>query len=377
MPDRALKRRAREARSWLFDACFPLWFDEGVTDWGFVERLDLNHRAQPTETTRVRVQARQIYVFCEAARLGWQPEASSTLAMRVLETLLGAARRSDGLVGRTLSVAKAELVDDTPDLYDAAFVLFAIGEAAKQTDDKTPLAEAARSAIAALDANMTHSSGGFAESWPAPQTRQQNPHMHLYEAWLSLAQGLANTAFLDRARDIRSLALTRFMAADLPVLFETFAADWSPLPDVERASVEPGHLFEWSTLLRRHAELERAEPPAAAAALHAFATSASQQDGYVVSAINRNGEIIDGARRVWAQAEALRAHLSSAAYGDRAAIGHAVDAFDVIMDEHLTPEGAWVDAYSADGAPAVDFVPASAGYHIVGAFARLIDQCDA
>ena len=42
----ALQRRAKEARSWLMDACFPLWSEVGVGDGFFLEQLDLNHKIQ-------------------------------------------------------------------------------------------------------------------------------------------------------------------------------------------------------------------------------------------------------------------------------------------------------------------------------------------
>ena len=44
MTTSALRRRAKEARLWLFESCFPLWAEHGLTDAGlFPEVLSLQH----------------------------------------------------------------------------------------------------------------------------------------------------------------------------------------------------------------------------------------------------------------------------------------------------------------------------------------------
>jgi len=58
---------------------------------GFVERLDIEGRADRAEPRRVRVQARQIYSFAKAAQIGWYPEGRE-IAMRGLDYLLAKAK---------------------------------------------------------------------------------------------------------------------------------------------------------------------------------------------------------------------------------------------------------------------------------------------
>src|SRR5438552_18783782 len=75
----------------------PLWSSE---DWdqtmgGFVERLDLEGRADRAAPRRVRVQARQIYCFAKAAQLGWYPQGGE-IAMKGLVYLLAKAKAPDG-----------------------------------------------------------------------------------------------------------------------------------------------------------------------------------------------------------------------------------------------------------------------------------------
>ena len=59
----------------IIDHCLPLWSIEGwdQSTGGFVERLDIDGRADRAAPRRVRVQARQIYCFAKAAQLGWYP----------------------------------------------------------------------------------------------------------------------------------------------------------------------------------------------------------------------------------------------------------------------------------------------------------------
>src|SRR3990167_5448258 len=101
MSDTALRRRAKEARSWLFDSCFPLWAEHGLTAAGlFPEVLSLDHDILPRETTRVRVQARQTYVFAEAWRLGWKRDTAARLVQAGVSILTGPALTETGQIGR-------------------------------------------------------------------------------------------------------------------------------------------------------------------------------------------------------------------------------------------------------------------------------------
>ena len=70
---------------------------------------------------RTRVQARQVYVFCEAVALGWpeKENGGAAVARRGLDALIRDYRREDGLWVRALNDAGA-VTDPTPDLYDLA-----------------------------------------------------------------------------------------------------------------------------------------------------------------------------------------------------------------------------------------------------------------
>lgn len=380
MSTSALRRRAKEARQWLFNSCFPLWSERGTGNNGlFRERFALDHTPIEEETTRVRVQARQTYVFAEAALLGWNPEDAREDVLQGVRTLSGIARREDGLVGHRLNYDGSGYADDTPDLYDLAFTLLALATASQALEDGSGAIASARALLDSADARMKdRTNGGYAERLPPPVQRSQNPHMHLLEAVLALHAADPEGDHLKRATDLVALFETRMTAGPRGLLGEYFAPDWG-VPEGDAANiVEPGHQFEWFWLLHAYARASGQPVSPVADRLYAFAASTLDQEGRALMQVTREGIVHDGARRTWAQTEALQAHLTMFTLtGDEIFATAACRSFDIVMDEHLTPEGGWIEHYDANGQILSTFMPASSGYHVVLAFAELIRAMDA
>lgn len=371
----ALQRRAREARLWLLDSCFPLWAAHGVNASGlFPEALTMSLDEAPSDTTRVRVQARQTYVFAEAWRLGWKRDTAARLVTAGVATLAGPALNQQGLAGRLLSTETGNLAEPVFDLYDTAFTLLGLAEAARGPGPAEPALATAGAILAALDRAARDSiHGGYAETLPRPAQRQQNPHMHLLEACLALHAVQPGGGHMARAQELVALFETRFTAGENGLLGEFFAPDWSPLPGDAGRIVEPGHQFEWVWLLHAYARL-RGEPVSPAAQrLYTFALTTLDVDGRAIQSAARGGAPIDASRRTWPQTEALKAHLAMyETRRDERFAEAACRSFDVLMDEYLTEDGGWIDHFGADGAVLSGNMPASTGYHVVLAFAELI-----
>jgi len=369
----SLSRRAREARAWMLDACFPLWANTGVSGNLFAETLDLQHKPADHAITRVRVQARQTYVFSLAARMGWQPETALGLVGMGVNMLTGAARREDGLVGRTLDVASGHLSDDTPDLYDTAFALYALGSAASVLSGPGEALSAAQDILKSVDAkqkDQTH--GGYHEVLPPPSMRLQNPHMHLLEACLALNATDRAGSHLDRAGEIIGLFHAHLTQPD-GLLGERFKPDWSMLDGDAHDIIEPGHQFEWVWLLSQHAKATGGHGHPEAERLYAFALSTLDEGGRAIMEVRRDGSPVDASRRTWSQTEALKAHLAMLETTGREDFAFAAaNTFDILMDEFLTPDGGWIDHYSAEGQVLATDMPASTGYHVLLAFDELI-----
>ena len=350
------------ASDWLFDHALPLWEARGVDAGGrFFEQLDFDARPVTGLPRRTRVQARQTYVFCEAAALGW--EAGRPIAQAGLNALIATCRRDDGLWVTATDDAGA-VMDAAPDLYDLAFVLFAQAAAHRVLGDRRarPLA---LETVAAIEALMTAPHGGWQDALPPRLPRRQNPHMHMLEALLAWQATAPDPAFAAAARMVLKLCRERFVVHG--AIREYFTADWTPDPTAGHI-VEPGHLEEWTWLLRQAAALD---PDAAdrAAALHDRALADGMRNGFLIREVDPFGAPLDAGRRLWAQTEAVRTGLS---FGDAGALLLV----DRILDTHLatTVPGLWIDSYDADGLSHDRAAPASSLYHLMTAFSELLRQ---
>lgn len=357
---------SRGAVSWLRHAAWPTWLEHGV-DWdrrGFHEALDLATLACPAGFRRLRVAARQVFVFAEAARAGLPRAAEAAelglgfLARMALGDDGGYARRFD-LDGRVL--------DRSRDLYDHAFVLLALASAAAIL----PTAALHRRALALLrylDTRMAHPLGGYVEGLPLPTVaapRRQNPHMHLLEAFLAAAEAFGDEIFLLRAGDMVRLFLGRLFDARRGLLPEHYDEALRPICVDGRYGVEPGHHCEWVWLLDWHGR-------SGGSALRDSCLRAGQQ---LLGAVDRHGinpalgtaydEIWSDGRakvdssRLWPQTERLKAEILRA---DATPAG-MLRAY-AALGRYLRPDGLWLERLQADGAPVAQPAPASSLYHL-------------
>lgn len=364
-----LSNTQTRVRDWLFQQALPLWATAGVdADGRFYEKLDFAGRPITGLPRRTRVQARQVYVFAEAASLGWME--GEALARRGLEVLLRDNPRDDGLWVRTIDDSGAVL-DDRPDLYDLAFVLFGLAAAHRVLKDERAL-PLALTTLAATETRMVDPvHGGWQEALPPVLPRRQNPHMHLLEALLFWQATAPHPAWEAAARRILDLFAARFFDARFGVLGEYFTADWSIAPDGSGEVVEPGHHMEWVWLLDQARRLGLPGHDDKADALFAVALERGfDPDGHAVREIGREKGLLNGGRRLWCQTETLRALRL------RGQIERADALLDQVFATYLdtsTP-GLWIDTYDVDGRSRDVAVPASTFYHLMTAFSALLTE---
>src|SRR6266581_5464460 len=142
-------------KSLMIEHSLPLWSGEGwdPAAGGFVERLDIEGRADRAEPRRVRVQARQIYSFAKAAQIGWYPEGRE-IAMRGLDYLLAKAKSPDGLPGFVhLLGPDGSAINFARDSYDHAFVLLALATVFQLSRD-AQVGDEIKSLVAFLDSDL-------------------------------------------------------------------------------------------------------------------------------------------------------------------------------------------------------------------------------
>jgi mannose/cellobiose epimerase-like protein (N-acyl-D-glucosamine 2-epimerase family) len=110
--------------AWMRDATLPFWADTGrSSNGGVVERLTLAGMPERPGFKRVRVHARQAYVFSRAHLIGQPDIEGATRA--VLDFLTAHGRNAWGGWVEKMGEGGG-VVDDDVDLYDQAFVLLAL-----------------------------------------------------------------------------------------------------------------------------------------------------------------------------------------------------------------------------------------------------------
>ena len=350
--------------AWLKDAAWPLWLARGV-DWergGFYEALDLQTHRCAAPFRRLRVAARQIFVFSKAHEAGLAGAADAVrlglgfLERHAVQTDGGYAWRFD-LDHRPINTRR--------DLYDHAFVLLALS-AATAVVGEDALRQTAVSLAAWLRDAFRHPAGGFLESLPPTLPRRQNPHMHLLEALLAANAAFGCAPFATMAQGVLDLFGERLFNQEAAALPEYF--DDALLPETARGifRVEPGHHCEWAWLLHA-AEMQGLTVPAVTEPLLAFVDSHGLgMHGALVDELGSDGRVLAAGARLWPQTERLRAETLHKGVGSA-----RVAACSDVLRAYLRPDGLWHERRGATGVFSQEPAPASSLYHLTGAILAL------
>jgi mannose/cellobiose epimerase-like protein (N-acyl-D-glucosamine 2-epimerase family) len=357
--------------SWLLKVAYPTWSLRGIdlARGGFQERLTLT--GEPTDDARrARVQARQIFAFAMAPRLGWKGDANGAVAQG-LSYFLTRYRRPDGLY-RTLVAADGTPVNERAVLYDQAFALLGFAAAAPLLGGCFDLAGEAAHLRATLYKSFKHPRGGFETDLSHALPLLSNPHMRLLEAalaWLDVGDGADWQALAD---EMGQLVLSRIIDPKTGIAHEAFDESWRPTADVAGRLIQPGHQFEWAWLLMRWGQ-RRADAREAALRLIDNAEKQGIHGGVAIQAVTDDGFVQDGSARLWAQAARLKAaSLAARLHGDtrywRIASGAAVSMLQYLDTQF---QGLWYDRLRPSGEFVPETVMAGNLYHIVGAMQEL------
>lgn len=355
---------------WAIERALPLWADTGwdTQHGGFFERLSKDGAPDREVARRTLVQARQIYCYAKASQFGWHPDAEE-LALKGLDYLLAKARSPDGEPGyvHTLS-PDGTAADASRDTYDHAFVLLALANVHQIKPDAQIRSEIDQTLIF-LDQRLRSPHGGFNEALPASLPRRQNPHMHMLESMIALFDATGEAVFQNRAGDMFALFVGNFYDQRTQTLGEYFEDDWSKIPP---AVVEPGHLAEWTWLLKGFERITGCPTARFRTALLASALRYRDPAGLLVDEGNDQGQITCATRRCWPQTEIAKAWIAQAEDGDESAKPEARAALVRLRKHYLDHpvQGGWYDKFDADGRSLVDFIPASTFYHVLCAIAE-------
>lgn len=373
----ALLTLSNQLISWCRDSALPVWTLSGRDIAGrFVEMIRQDGVPDIDARRRVRVQFRQVFAFAQAYELGLAPGADA-LARQGMERALGDAfdpEDRDGLHGCALWLdPTGAIADPTRDLYTQAFYLLALSSCHRLGLLPDALARADRQ-IAFLESRMASEFGGYLESIPAALPRRQNPHMHLFEAFLALHEAAPDRGYLQYADKIFALFENHFFDRSTGCLLEYFTKDWQAHPQLGHR-IEPGHMMEWAWLIHHYGRLSGLSIDIYVRTLYDTARhiGVDFESGLLVDEVAIDGTPLLRTRRSWPQTEYTKAALVLAGKGDGEALATASKLISTLCNSYLATgvKGLWYDSYDADGLLTDGPASASTFYHYMTMIAEV------
>ena len=354
---------------WLFDETLPLWSTAGVdrVHGGFHEALGFD--AKPIgKPKRMRTMARQIYAFAVASERGWSGPADELIAHGI-DFIAKNGRTEKGGWVRTLNV-DGSVLDPVEDAYDHSCVLLALAHA-----HRAGHGDALKLATETFQFLDTHLEDvrltGFLETPQGEGIRRSNPHMHLLEAFLAWHAVTGDRVYLRRAARVIDLFRSHFFDADSWTLGEFFDAHWKPSAE-QGDWTEPGHHFEWASLLVNFADKSgQRDLVVFARKLYAsaIANGLNRATGLAYAAVSREGLPLSRTSRSWPQSEAIKAAIALDGTGGPDLKPEIEARVGRLFRWHIdpAPRGLWIDQIDERGRSTAGEVPASIFYHLVSA----------
>jgi mannose-6-phosphate isomerase len=367
--DEPLAAALMRFRNWFRDAALPLWTRRGYDHerGGFYEALNFDGAPSTGRPRRTRTQTRQIHAFTQAGLHGWQSNAED-IAAKGFEHFLNHACPDQGARGCVHHLADdGAVLDVRRDLYDQAFLLLACASRWQAAKDDRALVLADKT-LDFIDRELSSPHGGWHESDRKELPRRQNPHMHLFEAFMALFHATQNERYFEYARHIISTCFSSFYDQDNGVIRERFGDAWNH--DQHDHAVEPGHMFEWVWLLKRFENMSHDNFNAERSTLYEHGSRLGEDAaffGFVNNEAAFGTHASSGAKRLWPQTEYLRASLVQLADGDGAR--RVTTLIDAMFNTYLNTDlaGLWIDEFNQNAAPIAQDVPASIVYHLLEA----------
>ncbi|HEY1752688.1 MAG TPA: AGE family epimerase/isomerase [Caulobacteraceae bacterium] len=374
-----VRAAAARLKAWLLEGALPIWWERAadMAGGGYHDRLNLDGTVAEGPK-RLRVQARQAYVYAQAKALGWTGPAK--LASRQGINALLERRCADGLY-RTAPDWIGPL-DGMGLLYDQAFVLLALA-AERAAFGDWGQEEVALRLVRRIEAFAQ--GGGYGEAPGCAEPLFANPNMHLFESAQAWRAASPNPAWRDLAAGLARLAQQRLGVQQLQnhwrhAVLEQYRPGWRAPASAGDWVIWPGHLYEWAFLLLQD---DPQDDDARYTALNLIDTAeragVDRERGVAMFALDGDFASTDRGARLWAQTERARACARAAALtGDAelwAATLQACGAIEAFLD--VPTRGLWRDWMAPGGGFREEPAPASTLYHLVGAIMELDRQASA
>lgn len=358
--------------NWLANSALPLWSSKGIDkDGASIEQFLVSGLPDLQSNKRVRVQARQMFVFAAANEQGWINNGFDLVASLDSFCKKYATVPEKSHYAHILN-ADNVIINANNDLYDIAFFLLAYAWRYHVFNDLNALKQA-NQLLNSIDSNLKEAPGGWMEGDYAASCRRQNPHMHLFEAFLTLYQFTNDGKWLAKAGEIYCLFETTFFDHKNKVLLEFFTQNWQIADGETGAIVEPGHMMEWVWLLRQYQKFTQAPVDKYCHVLYhnALALGLDKSSNLLIDEVSLGGYSTKKTKRCWPMTEWIKASLAQAEFcSNQDDYNYTQDTLTALTSLNkfylVSPyQGQYIDSIDHNNQVLVDTAPASTLYHLV------------
>ncbi len=367
-----LEKIALRCDNYFKEKVFPKWSSQGGlgAEKGFLEEFILTEKRPHKEANRrLRVQGRQVWSFAKAYSLGYG-ENLLALALDGWNAIDKQFRHKNGGFIHSVN-EEGKALNTNRYLYEQTFTLLGLSALYGATKNKEYIKQA-HELYNWICKDLAAEEGFYTSFDDKQEPRQQNPHMHLFEALMALFEESGDEYWLDEAGKIYDLFCKYFFDNNHLLLREFFTSDWKSYDSKKGDSIEPGHNYEWVWLIYHYSQLAK-QPYDKTEPLYAFARKGTSEDGLGYDECSPDGKPIRQTSRMWVQTEALKANITQYQISkDEIYLKRAEQIIDNLFDYYLLDDGLWGDQLDSHKKELSKITPASTFYHLFLAFIEVI-----
>ncbi|MGD0166113.1 MAG: AGE family epimerase/isomerase [Gaiellaceae bacterium] len=380
----------------LREGILPFWAEQTVDadEGGFYGLITNDLQVDRAAPKGCVLNTRILWTFSTASR-AWPDPLYRQLAERAYSYLLEHFwdEKHSGLVW--MVDHSGDPLDEHKQTYSQAFGIYALGEYYRASGTR----DALERAITLFESIETHAFepeyGGYIEAlardWsPLEDMRlspidlnapySQNTHLHLLEAYASLAKVWPEPVLFERLRALWEILALRIRDAKTSRLILFLDRDWQPLSQ----AISYGHDIEASWLLCEAADVlgdaalrKRTHEIALAMAESVLEEGYDREHGGVSDAIDHHSEVLG--KEWWPQAEAVVGFLNAFELSGREAFLDAAEKSWDFIEKHVIDRdyGEWYYRVSPEGQPELELPkvsPWKCPYHNARAALEVIER---
>jgi mannose-6-phosphate isomerase len=261
-------------------------------------------------------------------------------------------------------------------VYERAFTIMALS-ALSQATGKSEYEDEINVALNWLKTYCGAEHGGYNLGVPFDPSvpREQNPHMHLFEACMD-GKDLCGGELAEIAKQLFELSIAHFISTT-GALIEFFTQDWQPDPKTGK-DYQPGHLMEWTWLLSQYSKTIQKDVPEVTKLYESACSWGLDSIGFGYDEVREGGDILRSTKRIWVQCEVLKGHCARfESTKEEVYLDRAQSVLANIFEHYLHEKtGSWYDQLNNKNENISKNAPASTMYHLLLALHEFLRVTD-